>query len=325
MGIIISLALSGICVFASFILFIVVLIKLFTKEGVLKGILGIICGIYTFIWGWFKHKELKLTKIMAIWTGAIVIPIIVQFIFASSGILMMVNAIKSGTLSGPPQVSVQQPVKRRPIKPPPKIPAKETAKKISQKPVIKAATQPSETAKKPIMEKKPPRDESVNYDFEMERVTRLLKQDPKNADALYNKGWLDEYKGEVQAAEEGYAKVIEIDKRHTNAYFNRGLLFVKAKKYEQAINDFSQVIQLNPQSVDALCNRGNAYFQSGKADLALDDYNKAINLNPNDADIYYNRGMVYLAQGKKEKAMVDFRKAANLGQARADKYLKGSD
>ena len=36
----------------TFVLFILVLIKLFQKEGTLKGILGLICAIYTFIWGW---------------------------------------------------------------------------------------------------------------------------------------------------------------------------------------------------------------------------------------------------------------------------------
>lgn len=31
---------------------IVVLVKLFQTEGLLKGILGLICMLYTFIWGW---------------------------------------------------------------------------------------------------------------------------------------------------------------------------------------------------------------------------------------------------------------------------------
>jgi hypothetical protein len=33
-----------------------VLTKLFPKEGVMKGILGIVCGLYTFVWGW-QNKE----------------------------------------------------------------------------------------------------------------------------------------------------------------------------------------------------------------------------------------------------------------------------
>ena len=52
----------------SLILWIIVLIKLFKKEGALKGILGFFCGIYPFIWGWMKHKQLAMTKLMTVWS-----------------------------------------------------------------------------------------------------------------------------------------------------------------------------------------------------------------------------------------------------------------
>jgi len=38
------------------VIYFIVLIKLFKTEGALKGILGFLCGLYTFIWGWLKHK-----------------------------------------------------------------------------------------------------------------------------------------------------------------------------------------------------------------------------------------------------------------------------
>ena len=59
-----------------------VLIKLFTKEGVLKGILGLICMIYTYIWGWMnvKNQSLKLQPWMWIWTAAIVLGIILNVV-----------------------------------------------------------------------------------------------------------------------------------------------------------------------------------------------------------------------------------------------------
>lgn len=63
---------------ANLVLFILVLIKLFQKEGTLKGILGLICSLYTFIWGWIKHKELQITNIMIGWTACIIITIILQ-------------------------------------------------------------------------------------------------------------------------------------------------------------------------------------------------------------------------------------------------------
>jgi len=65
---------------------IVVLVKLFQKEGILKGILGLICMIYTFIWGWMhlKDESLKLKTWMYIWTGCIVLGIILNVIAQKS-------------------------------------------------------------------------------------------------------------------------------------------------------------------------------------------------------------------------------------------------
>ncbi len=58
--------------------FVLVLIKLFKKEGVGLGILGIICALYTFIWGWINHKKQKITNVMLIWTILTIIGLILN-------------------------------------------------------------------------------------------------------------------------------------------------------------------------------------------------------------------------------------------------------
>lgn len=68
----------------SLICFIIVLIKLFQNEGALKGILGLICGLYTFIWGWMNAGKLNLRNIMMIWTVLIIIQIILNFVFGAA-------------------------------------------------------------------------------------------------------------------------------------------------------------------------------------------------------------------------------------------------
>jgi hypothetical protein len=62
----------------AFVAGLVVLFKLFQKEGVLKGILGLICMLYTYIWGWMhiKDESLNLKNWMYIWTGVIVLGLI---------------------------------------------------------------------------------------------------------------------------------------------------------------------------------------------------------------------------------------------------------
>ncbi|MBN2147223.1 MAG: hypothetical protein JW726_07535 [Anaerolineales bacterium] len=66
---------------------IMVLVKLFQKEGLVKGILGLICMLYTFVWGWqnIKNEALNLKMWMYIWSGAIVLGLILSVIGSSGG------------------------------------------------------------------------------------------------------------------------------------------------------------------------------------------------------------------------------------------------
>ncbi len=54
---------------------ILVVIKMFQVKGPLHGILGIICGLYAFIWGWMNADAQGLKKIMLIWTVLVILSI----------------------------------------------------------------------------------------------------------------------------------------------------------------------------------------------------------------------------------------------------------
>jgi hypothetical protein len=67
MGLTLSYIAGGISV----VCWIIVLIRMF-KESALKGILGLICGIYAFIWGWMNSGA-GLKNVMLLWTLAIIL------------------------------------------------------------------------------------------------------------------------------------------------------------------------------------------------------------------------------------------------------------
>ena len=66
-----GLTLSYIAGGVSVVCWIIVLIRMF-KESALKGIIGLICGIYAFIWGWMNSGS-GLKNVMLVWTLAIVL------------------------------------------------------------------------------------------------------------------------------------------------------------------------------------------------------------------------------------------------------------
>jgi len=56
---------------------IMVVIKLFKEKGVAHGILGVICGLYTFIWGWMNATRLGIRNLMMIWTAIFVLNLVI--------------------------------------------------------------------------------------------------------------------------------------------------------------------------------------------------------------------------------------------------------
>jgi len=74
----------GISVLGSIICFIMVLIQLFKAKGALHGILGLICSLYTFIWGWINAKTLNLSKLMLIWTICLLVSMATGAVAAAS-------------------------------------------------------------------------------------------------------------------------------------------------------------------------------------------------------------------------------------------------
>jgi hypothetical protein len=70
MGLILTV--SGI---VSLVCWIMVLIKIF-KDNVGLGILGVICGLFAFIYGWVKVKEYDCKNVMVAWSAAMVVSII---------------------------------------------------------------------------------------------------------------------------------------------------------------------------------------------------------------------------------------------------------
>ena len=66
----VNTAVFGLLSVVGLVIFIIVLIKSFKDGGVLHGILGILtCGLYTYIWGWLKSKQLQLFKLMLLEEG----------------------------------------------------------------------------------------------------------------------------------------------------------------------------------------------------------------------------------------------------------------
>ena len=72
------MVLVGILGVVNLICAIYVVIKMFSEKGALHGILGLLCGLYAFIWGWQNADRLDMRNIMMGWTAAVLLNVVVS-------------------------------------------------------------------------------------------------------------------------------------------------------------------------------------------------------------------------------------------------------
>lgn len=261
-------------------IFIVILIKMFKTDGALKGIIGILtCGLFTYIWGWIKHKQLALTKIMILWTIMIIVP------FALIPAIGLDVVMKMAQPEMQSKIETQKNAKLAKIKAKKKM----AQKKKSAKKVKKGAAASQKKAKKAGQKGK-----NANWG---NKALALWKND-KFSDPKKAKKYLDRAVAKSPTAE---------------VYNNRGNAFRDLQQYPMAMQDYNKAISIKPDFFKAYNNRGNVYFDQKNYLMAIKDYNKAISINRSYRYAYLNRGLAYYEIKKNSLACNDLKRACQLG------------
>ena len=76
MGILLMLLVLGMIV-----CWIMVLIRMFKEAGAVHGIIGILCSLYAFIWGWMNSGKYGIRNIMLAWTALLILYVILAAAF----------------------------------------------------------------------------------------------------------------------------------------------------------------------------------------------------------------------------------------------------
>ena len=258
-----------------FIVFVIVLIKQFKHGGALQGILGIItCGLWTFIWGWIKHRSLAMTKLMIIWTILQVTPIVLVGVFGAAMMGQMYKLVSDFT--GDPSLLMQQ----------------------DQKGVMKPGFK--KKGARINLPKRKAKNTTVGKNVDWNARAMALWRDGKYTDPNKAKGYWD--------------RAIAANPKVAETYNNRGLAFYDLKLYQEAIKDFSQAIRMKPKYAEAFNNRGNVYYELDQYEKARIDFVRSLELKPKYSKAHMNRGLVYFQMQKMDQACDDFRKACDLGE-----------
>ncbi|MFC1516616.1 tetratricopeptide repeat protein [Thermodesulfobacteriota bacterium] len=261
----------------AFVIFVIILIKLFKDKGILHGIIGFFCTIYPFIWGWMSHKRLKLTKLMIAWTTCILLGLVltaVMFftVYKDMG-KDMGKAMKS--IEGVRTVEVQKkPAASKP-------PAKKKTVAVSQTAISAENRRKSAewSAKAQALWKDGKYTEPQNA---LRYLDLAVGLNPNDAVLYNNRGLTKRDLGRYEKAIEDYSRAIELNPKYTVAYNNRGVANYELAQYEKAIKDYTQAIRLDPKYVDAYFNQALANYQLDEIDRMCNFFEKACELGTCD-------------------------------------------
>ncbi len=271
--------LSFVIFIISFIILIIVLVKSF-KASVLKGILGIItCGFFTFIWGWIKHKELQITKLMLLWTILIILSMFLSMAVGTAKVMNLMPMIKEQTLNitGPKQGKRVAPQKNA------------TATRKNKKTGKTVKKQNDWNSRAVALWKN---DRYTNPNKAIDYLNRAITKNPNFAEAYNNRGNAYRDLKQLQKAVADYNKAIQLKPDFAQAYNNRANIYYDLKKYQLAINDYNKSLSINSSYRFAYLNRGLAYHRLNRRDLACKDLQKACDLGDCDGINWAKRNKI---------------------------------
>lgn len=136
--------------------------------------------------------------------------------------------------------------------------------------------------------------------------TAALNHNPKNIDALRNRGIVWVRKSQFDRALADFRQMIAIDKNNAIGHSYRGFVLMEKGELDSAIGDFNTAIRLDGKNAEHYKLRARAFQRKHDLNRALADYNQAAKLAPKDGTIFNDRAEIWIAKGEYDRAIADF-------------------
>jgi tetratricopeptide (TPR) repeat protein len=156
----------------------------------------------------------------------------------------------------------------------------------------------------------------------IELFSKYIEQNPKSADAYFNRGGTYGRMGMTAESIADFSQVILLEPEAGDAYFNRAIAYGMQGKYADAITDYNMALELNPRAYTVFLNRGLAFKNLGLFEDALKDFEFSIKAVDTDPRPYGAAAQIYELQEDSENAEKKHRKAAELGLKESQTWME---
>lgn len=162
-----------------------------------------------------------------------------------------------------------------------------------------------------------------DYKGAIEEYTKIIKLNPADSSAYFDRGIAKEYLKDYKGAIADYTKAIAVDSTNPDNYYLRGLAKDKLKNYTGAIADFSKALALEPANADIYYYRGLAKATLKDFKNAIADFTEAIKSNSDRAaEVYAKRGWAKAQTQEYREAIEDYNKAISIDPFKSEYFLQ---
>ena len=148
------------------------------------------------------------------------------------------------------------------------------------------------------------------------RAARLLKEilehAPNHAEALNLSGVVSFQRGDLQRADDLFARALKADPGCPGALSNRANVLNRLDRPGEALALYDEALLPNPEHSETLCNRAIVLHRLGRYEEALAGFDKALALRPDFAQAHSNRGLTLQQTGRPQEALASFNRALSL-------------
>ena len=152
----------------------------------------------------------------------------------------------------------------------------------------------------------------------LEDFARVIELDPTSALYHHNRGLahgdLDFPSHDLDLARQDQERALRLDPDHVEARLELGRLQLEASELEAALESFAHALRLAPELAEAHAARGEALEALGRSGEAIQAYGEAIRLDPGNPFHFLSRGQAYERTRQINASLDDFTHAIRLSE-----------
>lgn len=153
------------------------------------------------------------------------------------------------------------------------------------------------------------------YDEAIPQLEAFVRKQPLLLEVVSARlilGQMFSSRGQYDAAEREFTRVLEMVPGHINAQVNLGDMLFAQARYREAIPRYRAYLTRRPASVGALTNIGIALAAEGQRDEALAAFRRAADLFPDDSAVHRNLANALLDFPESDEALAHAERAVSL-------------